>query len=213
LTESDGKGFSYEVMPESRLVPGYLQTMIDWIGDQSRGTPLHNRIDAGSVDVIQARGAQRLPWYGSAPVQVVLLAACTIGSLLTLLGWPAIWVARRIRRLPRDANATRGPIVICWFVNFVALAMCAATLAILRFLADALPSTYYGWAAIDLWILAALTAAIVVFAVVLIRKAFRQPPDEAQSRWSRVLYWVSAVTVCLWVPFFVYWTWGPLLGS
>jgi hypothetical protein len=98
-------------------------------------------------------------------------------------------------------------------VHFVALAMCVSILAILRFLGDSSPSTYYRWAKIDLWILAGLTLGIAWFAVSLIRAALHERRANRRSRPGQALFWITAVTACLWIPFFMYWTWGPLFSS
>jgi pimeloyl-ACP methyl ester carboxylesterase len=213
LLESDRTGSPFEVMPESRLAAGYLKTMIDWIKDHTggKGAP-EIRVDVSPEDVIESRGMRELPWYGSAPVQVPLLLACTLGSLLTIIGWPAVWAARRIRKLSPGNQARPRAIAMGWVVQLVALAMCVTTVAILRFLGDALPSDYYGWAEIGLWIVAALTMVIGWFAVLLIRAACRENGEKQPSPWDRAFYWTTAVTACLWIPFFVYWTWGPLLA-
>jgi len=214
LLETDRTGNPFEVLPESRLAPGYLKIMLDWIGDHVRatGSP-RNVIDVGTEDVVESRGMRELPWYGSLPVQVPLMFACMLGSVLAIVGWPAAWLVRKIRNVPRPPESRRGPIITSWFVHFVALGMCVAILALLRFLGDTSPSTYYRWAEIDWWILAGLTLGIGWFAVSLIRTALHERRAKRLSRPGQALLWITAVTACLWIPFFMYWTWGPLFSS
>jgi pimeloyl-ACP methyl ester carboxylesterase len=208
LLETDGTGVPFEIMPETRLATGYVQTMIDWIKDHANGHAA-SRSAIEPEDVVQSRGMRELPWYGSAPVQAPLLVACMLGSLFVLVGWPVAWAMRRIRRLPGGRQSRRRTIVTGWMVNFVALAMCVSAVSILHFLGEAAPSGYYRWAEIGLWVLSTLTLGLAGFALLLIRAAHRA---DWPSRGARVFFWITAVTVCLWVPFFVYWTWGPLLN-
>ena len=218
ILETDGTGNPFEILPERRLAPGYLQTMFDWIGQHVQATVpggKRNVVDSGpgADEIIESRGMQKLPWYGSAPVQVPLMLACVLASAVTLIGWPAAWLVRRLRKLPLAVGAHRRPIVAGWFVHFLGLAMCVALLAILRFLGDGSPSNYYRWAEIDLWILAFLTLAVAWLAIRLIRVAIREQRAKTWTRSRRVFYWFTAVSVLLWVPYFFYWTWGPLLAS
>jgi dienelactone hydrolase len=211
LFETDGTGVPFEIMPEARLVSGYVKTMIDWINDHAKGRAASRSvIDVRPEDVVESRGMRGLHWYGSAWVQVPLLGACTFLSLLVLTGWPAVWAVRKIGRWPRGRQSRRGAIVTGWIVNLVALAMCVTAVAILRFLGEAAPSDYYPWAQIGLGVLAIFTLALGGFAFLLVRAAHRADRDNWPTRGPRVFFWMTAVAPCLWVPFFVYWTWGPL---
>jgi hypothetical protein len=218
----------FEALPESRLAPGYLKTMVDWIAkhtgdavtvlpagdkapDQSPGS-IALDITAGTPDVIESRGMQEIPWYGSAPVQVTLLLAATLGTLWALAVWPAAWAVRRFRRMPRRGPPCLRDIVMGDVVNLSALAMCGALLAIMRFLGDASPSAYYTTTEVNLWILALLTVPIMTSSVLLVRSSIRGTGHWGRTRFEGASEWVSAVTACVWVVFFVYWTWGPLLS-
>ena len=216
-----------EVLPESRLAPGYVKTMIDWIaqhtgGDKAQGATDSNRaqaaanfaldIAAGTPDIVESRGMQQLPWYGSAPVQVTLLLAGTLGTVWTMTIWPAAWAIRKFRRMPRRGAPKRNTVVMGWAVNFGALLMSEALLAIMRFLGDASPSAYYRSTEIDLWILAGLTLAIGYSAVVLVRSCIKGIGSRGRTRLEGASAWVFASTACVWTVFFVYWTWGPLLS-
>jgi pimeloyl-ACP methyl ester carboxylesterase len=218
----------FEVLPESRLAPGYLKTMVEWIrkhtGNLGNVAPASDKasdqrpasialeIAAGTPDVIESRGMHEIPWYGSAPVQVTLLLAATLGTLWTLAIWPAAWAIRKFRRMPRRGPPSRKEIVMGDVVNLSALGMCGALLAIMRFLGDASPSSYYTATEVNLWVLAALTLPIAGFAVLLIRSSIRGTGHWGRTRLEGASMWVSAATACVWVVFFVYWTWGSLLS-
>lgn len=218
ILETDGTGNPFEILPERRLAPGYLQTMFDWIGQHVQATVpggKRNVVDSnpGTEEIIESRGMQKLPCYGSVPVQVPLMSACVLASTVTLIGWPAAWLIRRIRKRPYPTGVRRGPIVAGWFAHFLGLGMFVALLAILRFLGDGSPSNYYRWAEVDLWILAILTLAVGWLAIRLIRVAIREQRAKTWTRSRRVFFWFTAASALLWVPYFMYWTWGPLLAS
>jgi dienelactone hydrolase len=218
----------FEVLPESRLAPGYLKSMVDWItrhtGARSGAAQTSNRnsppndtavaldITAGTSDVFESRGMHKVPWYGSAPVQVTLLLAGTLGTLWTLAVWPTAWAVRKFRRMPRRGPPSSRELVMGYVVNLGALGMCGALLAIMRFLGDASPSTYYTATEVNLWILAALTLPIAYFSVLLVRASIRSTGHWGHTRVEGASAWISAATACIWVLFFVYWTWGPLLS-
>jgi hypothetical protein len=218
----------FEVLPESRLAPGYLKTIVDWIAkrtsdagsvapkvDKARDqSPADVALDitAGTPDVIESRGMQEVPWYGSAPVQVTLLLAATLGTLWTLAIWPVAWVIRKFRRMPRRGPPSRKEIVMGDVVNLSALGMCGALLATMRFLGDASPSSYYTATEVNLWILAALTLPIAGFSMLLVRSSIRGTGHWGRTRIEGASEWISAATACVWVVFFVYWTWGSLLS-
>ena len=218
----------FEALPESRLAPGYLKTMVDWIakhtgdagnvapaGDKARAqSPASIALDiaADTPDVSESRGMQEIPWYGSAPVQVSLLLAATLGTLWTLAIWPAAWAIRKFRRMPRRGPPSRKEIVLADVVNVSALGMCGALLATMRFLGDVSPSPYYTATEVNLWIMAALTLPIAGFSVLLVRSSIRGIGHWGRTRIEGASTWVTAATACVWVVFFVYWTWGPLLS-
>jgi pimeloyl-ACP methyl ester carboxylesterase len=218
----------FEVLPESRLAPGYLKTMVDWIGKHTGNAgdvaPASDKardqgpasfaleIAAGTSDVIESRGMHEIPWYGSAPVQVTLLLAATLGTLWTLAIWPAAWAIRKFRRMPRRGPPSRKEIVMGDVVNVSALGMCGALLAMMRFLGDASPSSYYTATEVNLWVLAALTLPLAGFSVLLVRSSIRGTGHWGRTRLEGASTWVSAATACVWVVFFVYWTWGSLLS-
>jgi pimeloyl-ACP methyl ester carboxylesterase len=218
----------FEALPESRLAPGYLNTMLDWIAKHTGNTgnvaPAADKaraqttpsialdIAADTPDVIESRGMQQVPWYGSAPVQVTLLLAATLGTLWTLAIWPAAWAIRKFRRMPRRGPPSCKEIVMGDVVNVSALGMCGALLAIMRFLGDASPSPYYTSTEVNLWIIAALTLPIAGFSVLLVRSSIRGAGHWGRTRLEGASTWITAATTCVWVIFFVYWTWGSLLS-
>ena len=114
--------------------------------------------------------------------------------------------------MPRRGPPCFRDIVMGDVVNLSALAMCGALLAIMRFLGDASPSTYYTTTEVNLWILALLTVPIMTSSVLLVRSSIRGTGHWGRTRFEGASEWVSAVTACVWVVFFVYWTWGPLLS-
>jgi hypothetical protein len=83
----------------------------------------------------------------------------------------------------------------------------------LRFLGDASPSASYKSTEVGLWILAVVTVPVAGFSCLLVRDCIRAESVEGRSRWELASSWVAAATACLWVLFFTYWTWGPLLRS
>jgi dienelactone hydrolase len=211
LLYTEGSGNNYEVKPESRLAPGYMQCMLDWIDEHARGARVHNVVDAAREPLIKSGGMHELPWYGSAPLQVALLTMGTIGSVLIIVAWPMASVVRKIRKLPRNAQIPRRQIVTAWIANLTALAMGVALVAILRFLSDAAPSRYYAWVEIAWWTLAALTLPIACFAVLTIRAGIRMRRRAPLPGWRQISHWVTATTACSWTLFFTYWTWCSLL--
>jgi dienelactone hydrolase len=218
----------FEALSESRLAPGYLRTMVEWIarhtGDhpQSPYTPSNDGqansptvavdVAAGTPDVIESRGLRDLPWYGSAPVQVTLLVVATLGTLWTVALWPIAWSIRKFRRMPRRGPPKRKTIVVASLLNVGALALCGALVALLRFLGDASPSAYYTSTKIDLWILAAMVVPLAWFSALLVCSCIGAIGCRGRSRWESASAWVFAATACLWVFIFMYWTWGPLLS-
>ena len=154
-----------------------MQAALHRTGDKARDqSPASVALDisAGTPDVIESRGMQEVPWYGSAPVQVTLLLAATLGTLWTLAIWPAAWAIRKFRRMPRRGPPSRKEIVMGDVVNLSALGdVPVALLATMRFLGDASPSPYYTATEVNLWILAALTLPIAGFSVLLVRSSIR----------------------------------------
>jgi hypothetical protein len=149
-------------------------------------------------------------WYGSAPVQVGLLFACAVGSVVVLVGWPLLWVVRKVRRQSPFHAVSRGTIVLGWFVQLGAFVLCAATLWVLRFLADATPMPYYHCLNAGPWIVAGLTLAIAGCAFLLVRAATRELRHRSLSRAGLCLQCVGAATACLWIAFFAYWACLPI---
>jgi dienelactone hydrolase len=212
LFHTEGTGNTYEMTPESKLAPGYVQCMVEWIDAHARGVPAHNVVDAAPRDTLEARGMRELPWFASAPVQVALLLCCALGSFFTIVGWPVASAVRRIRKLPRDTQVPRRSIITAWIVIVGALAMGGGVVAIVHFLSDASPSGYYKWVEIAWWTIAALTLPLGWYAARLIRAGIRAQRGNLGTRWRRVMHWITVATACSWVLFFVYWTWGSLLG-
>ena len=225
----------FEVLPESRLAPGYLKTMVDWIAAHTRGAAsAHNpistagaaagdgpasransdmiEITAGTPDVVESRGLGKLPWYGSAPVQVTLMLAAALGSFWTLALWPAAWGIRKFRRMPRRGPPDRPTIVMGWIVNLSALAMFLSVLGFLRFLGDASPSGYYKLSELGLVLLALLALPVAAASVLLLKSSIESTGARGRSLWEAVSVWITGGSVGLWFFLFVYWTWGPLLS-
>lgn len=223
----------FEVLPESRLAPGYLKTMVDWVAAHTRGAASAHPavaptaagdgpathadsvaidITAGTPDVVEARGMNRLPWYGSAPVQVTLMWAAVLGSFWTLALWPAAWGIRKFRRMPRRGPPDRPTIILGWMVNLSALAMFLAVLGFLRFLGDASPSGYYKLSEFGLALLALLSLPVAAAGVLMMKSNVESIGARGRSRWEGASAWITGGSACLWFLFFVYWTWGPLLS-
>ena len=167
-------------------------------------------IVAGTPDVVESRGLGKLPWYGSAPVQVSLILAAAFGSFWTLALWPAAWGIRKFRRMLRRGPPDRQTIVMGWIVNLSALAMFLSVLGFLRFLGDASPSGYYKLSELGLALLALLALPVAAASVLLLKSSVESIGARGRSPWEAASAWVTGGSVGLWFLFFVYWTWGPL---
>jgi uncharacterized protein len=224
----------FDVLPESRLAPGYLKTTMQWIASHTRapsdtrgaadaagpsaaGDTSTEPQDAVAVAVApnsaQSRGMDELPWYGSTPVQVILLMVGLLGSLWTLAFWPSAWAVRKFRRMPRRGPPTRDTIILGSVTHASALALSGALLALLRILGQASPGVHFKLIQIGLWGIAALAIPIAAIGAFLVRSCVRANRRTGRTRVESVSAWVSAATACAWALFFAYWTWIPLLSN
>jgi dienelactone hydrolase len=226
----------FEVLPESRLAPGYLKSTIQWIashthraaeatGTTGAAVPLPAggnppEFEGAAVDVAssardsaQSRAMGALPWYGSAPVQVSSLFVALLGSLWTLAFWPSAWAVRKFRRMPRRGPPKRRTVVIGSVTHVGALVLSGVLWALMHTLGQASPDSHFRAIEVALWGIAALVIPIAAVAAFLVRSSVQAIGRTGRTPMESASAWISAAAVGLWAFFLTCWTWIPLCAG
>ncbi|WP_433797324.1 alpha/beta hydrolase [Actinoplanes sp. CA-252034] len=116
-----GAGHTLRVLDEDgmytgELVPGYADTVGDWVSAVAAGEPLPPSGGAAPVQREQSAPLARSAWWESWPVQLTVLALMVIG----FLSYPLMGLVRRGRVPTRSARvlATTGPLAVLGFVAY-----------------------------------------------------------------------------------------------
>jgi len=209
LFEGGKTGSPLELLPETRWVPGYFDTVIRWVHHHTGGPtfPDARRVDTNPNDIpVQSRGLYSVSWFGSGAVQpwLLLLSLTTFAS--AALAAPAAWLWRRLRGDKRGTPP--GSERIRWLVTTVGavnLAILVGLTFVLYRLVEAQPSpvierlrTLWNALTVAEWLSLVLTAWATIGCMAAWRKGW-------WSRGGRACYTLAVTLAIAWISFAIYW--------
>jgi dienelactone hydrolase len=208
LYDGGKTGSPLEVFPETRWVPGYIDTVVRWVRHHTGGPkfPDARRVDVDPDDVpVQSRGMHRVGWYGSGAVQPWFLLAWLVVFTLAAVAAPSAWLWRRVRRAGGEPS---GPARVRWLaalLGLVNVAILIGMTAILYRLVQTRPDPvierlglFWNVLVAATWLSLGLGALVALGCVAAWRHGW-------WSRAGRVGYTLVALAAAAWVPFVVYW--------
>jgi pimeloyl-ACP methyl ester carboxylesterase len=209
LWDGGKTGSPLEVFPELRWVPGYFDTMVNWVHHHSGGAEFPEArqvdIDADTMPV-ESRGMDRVSWYGSGTVQPCLLLLFLVMFVSAVLVAPA-GAAWRLWRGTRKA-ARVGSRRTQWLAALMGL-LCVAILSAMTYvlyqlvMAGPHPVITHLTLIWNTLVVATWLSLILIFLVC--RGCFAAWRHGWWSRIGRLYYTLVALTALAWVPFTVYW--------
>jgi dienelactone hydrolase len=209
LFDGGRTGAPLELVREVRWVPGYFETMVNWIHHHAGGPTFAEarRVDVEADPIpVESRGMQQVSWYGSGAVQPwqLLISLVVFGS--AALAAPAVWLGRRLRpgKDARPAGARRTP----WLAALLGVLNTGILLAmtyVFYQLVQAQPHPVLARLDVVWDVLAGATWLSLVLVVLVGGGCLAAWRNGWWSRIGRVYYTVVAVAALCWVPFVFYW--------
>ncbi len=208
-------GNPFETMRRTEFVPGYWETVLQWIHHHTGGPPFADaqRVDVGNGESpVEARGLAKLSWYGSGGVQPWLILTSTAVFALTALALPAGWLWRKVRRPPLEPPSGR---VGLWAAaaSFCNLAIIVALTYALQQINEARPLPLYDHLKLY-WnlLVGAAWISILLAGVAVVRYARAVKNGHCSTIWL-LGYGLTSIALVVWIPFLYYWDLlQPLIG-
>ncbi len=209
LMVGEKTGSPFEVVRESRSVPGYNDAVVSWIRHHAGGPEFAavRQVDvAGTGIPVESRGLDRLSWYGTGMVQPWILLALLILSTLAVLAAPLGWLVRRVRRAQDSRRReARRAVRLSSLWGMLNLAIIFAFVYVLYQVAQADPHPLFEWLATAWNLLVAATWLSLVLGGLIVRECVAAWRGGWRTVPAGAYYAQVAAAAISWVPFVFYW--------
>jgi pimeloyl-ACP methyl ester carboxylesterase len=202
-------GSPHEIQPERRWVPGYFDTVVQWIHHHTGGPEF---AEARQIDVDpeiipgESRGMHQVSWYGSGLVQPWQLLFFVVVFASAAMAAPAISLWRKLHRvqdLPHiPMRRTQWLAALSGFLN---IGILITFTYIVYQLVQAVPNPIFTSLGLIWNSLAIATWLSLVLVLLVCYSCLAAWRHGRGSRAGRIYYTLVTLVSLTWIPFVIYW--------